>query len=255
MRGVQLRIFTVLILLFANIALGWLYVSQSIQSSREARHRTRNVTIVLEQNNVTLADDFIWPDTVAYQLFYQRGEENESAIAQALLGECRRYDEDGGMVRYAGESGSFVFRQDGSWEARWQEESAVTVESLVNRFGLRNVYRQSEHSVSQAFNGIHVINSGFVLSQGEDGTTVLTGTWIFGEPLAVYGTRARSAEACLMVFLGSTDESLHIHSAEAVYIMEPLTWTLTPLWHFKTDTGDFWIDAVSGEPRLVPRGE
>jgi hypothetical protein len=255
MRGIQLRIFVVLILLLANIALGWLYISQSIEDTRESLRRQADLAAVFEKNGVALADGFTWPGLSAHRLIYQRDEDKEKILATALLGECRRYDGDGGIIRYINSTGSFAFRQDGSWEARWQAETPVSIQSLIQLLGLENVYEQTETTVSQAFDGIRVADSGLVLLHDGDGFVRLSGLWYPGEPSAVYGTQTRSAETCLLFSLSTAPGFSRIDSAELIYAAEAMTWHLIPVWRFSTDTGDIWLDAVTGEQRLILRGE
>ena len=248
MRGVQLRVYVILVLLAANMALGWIYITQDRQDAQEAQRKARDLAVVLAQNGIAVPEDFVWPESGAYRLLYRRDEEWEAEAAQALLGPCRQERSDD-RVRYSGAPGAVDFRQGGLWEARWQESEDSTMTALAARLGLENIDFLTENTATQAFDGIPVVNAGLTLTQEDGGPTVLSGRWVTGEPLAVIGTWSRSPHTCLLAYIGGPPAFSSIESVDLVYLMEPLTQYLTPAWRFDTDAGILLLDAVSGERR------
>lgn len=245
MNGLRLRVFVLILLALANGILAFLWISSVVSARSNAKQVAADLTQVLQNNGVTLAEGFAWPTDEAYSLAYIEQPQAERLVAEAILGAATVTEYEDGR-RYESGAGWLLATSNGVWSGE-----AASLRGLADS-ELNGAVSVDETTVQQAFDGIIVVNGGLSLTV-QNGTSTISGLWVADEPKAVRGTLSKSAEACLLAYIGQTARLpfTTLYGIDMVYVQRTGSMLLKPSWRLDTDGGDLLIDAVSGEMILM----
>ena len=229
---------------------------------------TRQTTIqVLERGGITFVPEELPEDISLPVLALTRNRESEKNVAQALLGTVTQTSESGVRPSYTGPKGTAEFSMNGAFivtftDGSWQRQPGQSV-SDASRNCLEQIGFQAMEEE--------------VLTQGDTTWATYCQVWedapVFscqvtltweGESLVrmegsrLDGTSTPSAQSLLstptvlMRFLAGVSQNGYVCSQ--ITDMEPGYLTsgssrsvqLTPVWRIDTDTGSYYVDAVSG---------
>ena len=105
----------------------------------------------------------------------------------------------------------------------------------------------------QVVEGRRVFNCSVDMNYGNSGLTSVTGRLVLGSFAAVTGEPAMDAGTALMRFIANMESSgficTEIVSMELGYTMSAQvtgSFQLTPVWHVTADTGEYYVNAISG---------
>ena len=264
----KLKNVILLMLLCVNVILLLLVGSQA---SRDLRYQTETrdaARAVLEQGGITLTLDDIPEDISLPVVAVTRDRSGEAAAAAALLGEVTQQGESDVRPRYTGAGGTAEFSMNGSF-------------TIDLNPGVRSLEGMDYASASQAcleaigFSGI-LTDTGSV---GKDTILTYCQSWD-GSPLFSCSVRLRwqgedliqvegqrldgttapstqellSTSTVLVRFLAGINEGGYvcsrIDSMTAGYLSGSSTARqvqLTPVWELTTDTGVYYINALTGD--------
>ncbi len=244
MSRLRIRIYLLIVLLIANGVLVGMWLSGRQNERNIERQERADMAAVLSRKGVTLSQNFVWPDSAAYTLYYENDAQQLLDIARLLCGDCTVQENDDGSKIYTGPTGTVAVTANGRWSGMTQLGSWPSA-SATSAF--RDVAETSGQRIRQSFDGRKVINGGLTLTAKEGGNA-LSGCWIAGNPKAVRDTLSRSAKACLLTYLSVPDHIKFsaLQQAELVYVCQSDEPLLKPAWQLTTDEGAIYLDAVTG---------
>ena len=251
----KIKTVILLMLVGVNICL-LLLVGVRIGRGALYEDETRQAAIqVLERGGIEFAPAQVPKDIDLPTLTVVRDRDSEAEAARTLLGEVTQTGESDVRPSYSGAGGSAEFSMNGSF----------TVELAQDRFR-----RQAGETLDEAsLDCLEQIDFSGTVEQAvtRDDTTVLTGfqTWEGDTLVRMEGSRLAGTEesaatrallstpTVLMRFLSSVSEGgsvcSRIESMSPGYLTSSSgrSVQLNPVWRILTDTGAYYVDAVTGE--------
>ena len=229
----------IILLLLVSVN-AFLLILVGVQESRAARYEedTRQAAVrVLEQSGITFGPERVPQEAGPSPMTVTRDRESEAIVAQTLLGDVSREGENDVRHRYSSVQGTAEFSMNGTFSVRfqpgaWAKEHERSYEdasqSCLERIDFQGTLISSE-------------------SGERPGQTVLTyyQNWE-GTPLF--------AATVLVRFLAGVTEGgfvcSRIDEMNAGYLIVSGTTRpveLTPVWRITTDSGAYYVDAITGE--------
>ena len=270
MNSVKVKNFIILVLLLVNAVLLSVFVTDYARERELAGAAVEGAAALLEENGISVSPDADLSYRSRAALTATRRLPSEAEKAAALLGDCSVSDEGGNILVYTGERGQAKFRGTGSFEiliysaAFYGRDPLEQARSVAESLGLETAREPLSMELDEA-NG----DGSIVLACTVDGAEVLncrlSFTMVGGNVRMVMGTRVLDDIAeggaedgldvptVLMRFLSIVRERGHVCSEltglELCYAMNANVageGELTPVWRIDTDTGSFYINAVTG---------
>ena len=266
----KLKNVILLMLLFVNAILLLLVGSQASQDRRYQAETRQAAQAVLEQGGIDFTlDEF--PDDLALPVTtVTRDRTGEEGVAAALLGEVTLEGESEVRPRYSGPggvaecsvNGSFTIRLTaGTWtlgeDQDYEASSQACLEAMGFTGALSGTDRNGKETVLtyyQSWEGSPLFSCTVRLHwQGEDLIQV-EGQRLDGTVSATASKSLLSTPTILVRFLAGINEGGYVCSRidamEGGYLLSSNTTRqvqLTPVWRFVTDTGTYYVNAVTGE--------
>lgn len=264
----KLKNMILLMLVFVNVILLLLVGSQARMDSRYQAETKEAALAVLEQGGISFLLEELPNNLSLPVVTVTRDRSNEAAVAAALLGEVSLQEENEVRPRYSGQNGTAEFSMNGGF--------TITLSPGVRTLEGRD-YEKSSQACLEAMGF-----SGILADKAlEDAETVLTyfqsweGSPVFSCPAVLRwegtelvciegarleGTAAASAQeellsttTVLVRFLAGVNAGGYVCSQieemTPGYRFSSSTTRqvqLIPVWRFTTDTGVYYVDALTG---------
>lgn len=265
----KLKNVILLMLLCVNVILLLLVGSQASQDRCYQAETRQAAQAVLEQGGIDFGLEEIPADVSLPVVTVTRDRSGEAGVAAALLGEVTLEGESEVRPRYTGAGGTAEFSMNGSF-------------TIALRPGVRTLeedqdYESASQSCLEAMGFAGVLTDSLVVGsetlltycQSWEGTPLFSCTvrlrWMGEDLIQVEGQRLDgsavssrqallSTPTILVRFLAGINEGGYvcsrIDSMTAGYLSGGSTTRqvqLTPVWRFVTDTGAYYVNAVTGE--------
>ena len=261
-----------LILVLANV---FLLILVGMREGRGVRYEedTRDAAVAtLERSGIAVALEHLPKEMELTALTVNRDRSGEAEAAEALLGGAVETGETDVRPRYTGPYGSIEFDMSGGFSAELEPGAWIAGEDedyeRASREALETLGFQGELLSSRT------VPSGMELvfrQEWEDAplfSCQVTLTWSDGslirmEGQRLVGTATPSSEGeplsvanTLIRFLAGINEGGYVCSSidgmEPGYVLSSSARPaqLSPVWRITTDTGVYYVDAVSGDLRL-----
>ena len=264
----KLKNIIVLILLALNLFLLAAVISDKGQSGRVRQQGWQAAVSALEGAGVSVSDDI--DGTIDAPLVYslRRSASAERAMLERLLGRVSAEDLGGNIWYYNSAKGQAFLRGSGETDMLlsagvWSvgRDSARAVLRLAEKLGLscdedslvQDSRDEGEYTVNCAWKGGRVYNAQLTFYLSGDSLIMVTGTRIFDDVEQESGDGVMDELTAMMRFyelLIREDwscarlEGVDVGYVQSVTVSDAST--LTPVWHFSTDTGQLYINAVTG---------
>lgn len=266
----KLKNVILLMLVCVNVILLLLVGSQESRDHRYREETLQAVQEVLEKGGITFGLDEVPEDLSLPLVTVNRDRDSEAAVAAALLGEVTLQGESEVRPRYAGEGGTAEFSMNGSFTISLQpgvrtlesgEDYDEASQACLEAMGFTGTLEDLEMNGSdalltycQSWDGSPLFSCSVSLYwQGEDLIRV-EGQRLDGTVTASSNTELLSTTTILVQFLAGINEGGYVCSRiddmTAGYLTSSNTTRqiqLTPVWRFLTDTGTYYVNAVTGE--------
>ena len=258
----------IILLLLVSVN-AFLLILVGVQESRAARYEedTRQAAVrVLEQSGITFGPERVPQEAGLSPLTVTRDRESEAIVAQTLLGDVSREGENDVRHRYSSVQGTAEFSMNGTFSVRfqpgaWAKEHERSYEdasqSCLERIDFQGTLISSE-------SGERPGQTVLTYYQNWEGTPLFYGQvnqlWqdetlrrMAGQRRS--GTRTAASDATVLVrFLAGVTEGgfvcSRIDEMNAGYLLVSGTTRpveLTPVWRITTDSGAYYVDAITGE--------
>lgn len=247
-----------LLLVGLRIGRGALYEDETRQAAVQVLERSgiefgpTQVPKVIQLPTVTIARD----------------RDSEHTVAQQLLGDVTQTGESEVRPAYSSTAGTAEFSMNGSfsvsftqdlWRCQEGESLDAASQSCLEQIGFSGILEESVHlgtssnlTYCQLWEDTPIFSCQVTLFWKDDVLTSLEGSRLAGEITASSTQTLLSTPTILMRFLASVSEGGSVCSR--IESMSPGYLTggsgrsvqLTPVWRILTDTGAYYVDAVTG---------
>lgn len=266
----KLKNVILLMLLCVNVILLLLVSSQESRDHRYQDETLQAALEVLEKGGITFGLAKVPEDLSLPTVTVTRDRESEASVATALLGEVTLQGENEVRPRYSGPGGTAEFSMNGSFSitlapGTWTRESGQDYEkasqACLEAIGFSGTLDSSDLNGSEAV---------LTYCQNWEGSPLFSCTarltWDGDNLIQVEGQRLAAAEqssssstllstpTILVQFLAGINEGGYVCSRidamASGYLASSSTTRqvhLTPVWRFITDTGTYYVNAVTGE--------
>ena len=249
----------IILLLLVSVN-AFLLILVGVQESRAARYEedTRQAAVrVLEQSGITFGPERVPQEAGLSPLTVTRDRESEAIVAQTLLGDVSREGENDVRHRYSSVQGTAEFSMNGTFSVRFQPGAWA------------KEHERSYEDASQSCQERIDFQGTLISSESGErpGQTVLTyyqnweGTPLFScqvtllwQDDTLLRMETLSAATVLVRFLAGVTEGgfvcSRIDEMNAGYLIVSGTTRpveLTPVWRITTDSGAYYVDAITGE--------
>ena len=265
----KLKNVILLMLLCVNAILLLLVGSQARVSTRYQEETKEAALSVLEQGGISFLLDELPDDLTLPVVTVTRDRSNESAIASALLGEVTLQEQNEVHPRYSGQNGTAEFSMNGSFTITLQpgvytldgHDYDKSSQSCLKTMGLSGTLADKRLDGSetvltyfQNWEGAPVFSCPVTLRwQGED-LIQIEGSRLDGTAASSAEEELLSTSTVLVRFLAVVNAGGYVCSRiedmTSGYLSNSTTTRqvqLTPVWRFTTDTGAYYVDALTGD--------
>ena len=276
MDSLKVKNFIILVLLIVNVVLLAVVISDRMRGDELWDQAVDGAVSLLEANGIAVSEDADLSARSLNQRGVSRSTEFERNAIGEVLGSVNTVDRGGGIIYYDGESGEAVFRGTGGFDIQYAasgapeaEDMERTARSIAGKLGISLLEGEGSFTVTSS-------DSSTVLefTCSSDGARIINCTvefrFMLGRLYSVSGTRPLDTVAsetqtsvidvptALMRFLELTREKGHICSElrglELCYAFSASAsgeGSLTPTWLVVTDTGEFYINAITGREEVL----
>ena len=205
----------------------------------------------------------------------RRSQSAEQRLVSEILGSAERSVIGGNIVMYYGENGQACYRGTGDFEILMENDSIKTgsdpektSRSVLKKLGLYEAKNSLTvtpvpsggytATATCAYNGMEVVNCWVTLTFSAENLLLISGTRFLDNISPNNTTPVIDENTAVMRFLQTLKSSgyicreiAEINQCYKMEISASGDGTLTPLWHFKADVGDFYINGVTGKTETV----
>lgn len=264
------KIKTIILLMLVGVNL-FLLGLVGLRAGRGALYEdeTRQAVVqVLERGGIAFAPDQVPRDIRLPTLTVTRDRDSEAEVSRILLGDVVQTGESEVRPTYTGQAGTAEFSLNGTFtvtftQGRWQRQAGQSLEdaslNCLEQIGFQGVSGQSSTqgevttlTYFQAWDSAPLFSCRVALTWEGDTLTALAGSRLAGTVETSANQSLLSTPTVLMRFLASVSEGgwvcSRIEGMSAGYLASGSgrSVQLTPVWRIRTDTGAYYVDAVTG---------
>ena len=261
MSSSSLKTYVIVLLVIINVVLIVLYGLDDWERNTVARAQQEDMRDIFARSGVALHDSAIIDAGIEHmETLVTRSVVSELALVSSVLG-ADVYSEDrgGNIIYYSGVNGTALFHPDGYFEIRipflssgGRKSLDEQVDEFIEQLGVdlrksSETGRQLHYIVIR--NGVEVINQYFTFNFGLSGGVDISGSYVVGlespaNPLDYTDPYTASLRFLRLI------ESIGVLCGEISAIDLAYTFDnslYTPIWIFRTDTGEYMLNAMTGE--------
>lgn len=255
----------IIILLLLDVFLFSIVIADKIEAARVQREQEEAICRVLAMNGIELSENISLDMSAPVPCTISRDAESELSMAGKMLGKCNVNDLGGNIIHYTSGRGQAMIRGNGelsiifSGDRPDMEVNAKSASKLMSRYGIElsrdGAFAEgSDITLRCTLDGYSVYNATLTFTVAGDSLSMVNGTCVFGGERSDSSENVMDSATAMMRFLEIVrDEGFicsRIDTVEAGYFLSVSVSgisTLSPVWHISTDTGELYINAVSGK--------
>ncbi len=266
----------IIVLLLVNVFLAGIVISDSAQSRAYASASDESLMEALKNSGITLADRSLLNAGTVPSCSVSRDLSREKRQVSSVIGSVQQQDQGGNIVMYYGNDGQACFRGTGDFEILMEnatvpvgDDPARTSENFLKKIGIdidadtaQVKYSSSGASCTVTamclFEGRPIVNCLVTLNYSDTNLLLVSGTRPLTDASESASGSEMDAATAVMRLIAMLDDSGYLCSSITdvghCYKMDVSasgTGTLTPLWRFSTDIGDFYINGITGKTETV----
>lgn len=271
----KLKNIIIIMLAVLDLCLISLLAADRFETARVQRGVAESVAGVLAAHGITMSDDVSLDASAPEPLRVVRDTAAEQAMVETLLGPTDSQDQGGNIYSYYSSSGQARFRGTGEFEILLNygvvesgRDRVHTAKKTLARMGFdsANIAEKAPEtsdtviiSLNCVMQGGEVFNARVEFIFSGEHLLFISGQRLFDTAAEASGQSAPMDAATMLVrFLESASASGYVCSEitdiRPGYVMSvPVTGesTLTPVWKIETDTGNYFINGLTGKAETV----
>lgn len=272
----NIKTIIIAVLLLVNVFLGALVVTDSARSEAYSAAAEESLLKALQAGGITVSSRSVLNIGAIPSCTITRDVDKEREFVSAVLGRVESRDQGGNIMMYYGKNGQACYRGTGDFEILMEnnsvpagEDIAETSRSFLKKLGIDMdagsavVDRGSSGSSSVVtavcrYADRPIVNCSVKLTFSETNLLLVTGTCPLTTARENAGGEALDTATAVMRLLDIFNSSGYVCSEikdiSHCYKMDASAsgeGTLTPLWHFSTDIGDFYLNGITGKAETV----
>ena len=265
----------ILVLLTVNLFFAALMLVNGAESRSYAAAAESSLTAALKSGGITISDSELLSQKSVPACTFSRDKDRERRQVSSVLGSAEPSDLGGNIIMYYGKNGQACFRGTGDFEIL-MENSAVSVgtdpvktaERLMEKFGVglesgaNAQYAKTggscEVTALCSYKDRPIVNCSVSMTFSKDSLLLVTGVKPMSKITESGSVQVIDTATAVMRLLDVLKNSGYvcreITGVSHCYKLDASAsgdGTLTPLWHFSTDIGDFYINGVTGKEETV----
>ena len=269
----RVKNFIILLLLTVNIVFLALWVIDSRESARLKSEMNENIRLMLNDCGVNVSDDVnLLCEPLSTRVYYRDLETEENNV-DSILGKSTVDDRGGNIYAYAGETGYGVFRGGGDFELSFEAEGyrvsgsyVSACSAIIKKLGMTSDmdmdvrYLDDGSVVIDAVckvEGANVYNCHVSFAFADNQLLSVSGIRVFDVSERGSNEKGKDSATAISYFAKSVfDGEIKVESLNGLQCGYIQTVTvsgeciLTPTWKFSTDTGDYYINALTGRLQI-----
>ena len=266
----------IIVLALVNVFLAAMVLIDKAQSDVYAQEAKKNLVGALSAGGISVADSGVLDVSSVPACTLARDYTREAKLISSVLGRVETKDQGGNIIMYYGENGQACFRGTGDFEILMENDSVrvgsdivQTSQNFLKKVGIE-MSGEDAQVVTASGGGSSVVtavcrykdrpitNCVVKLTYSETNLLLVTGTCPLTGVTENGGGGELDAATAVMRLLDILDNSGYVCSEiqdlSHCYKMDVSAsgeGTLTPLWHFSTDIGDFYVNGITGKAETV----
>ena len=274
MDSVKVKNFIILVLVIVDLALLVLVVRDAARGSEQRKEAIEGAREVLLSHGISVSEDADLGEREGSSYSVSRSDEAERLAAEAIFGEVEVTDRGGGIVMYSAVSGEVTFRGAGGLEMQYYGISAPETDEpeklaleMSRTLGVE-AYSEDISSVTEgetttvsvgcSWMGSRIVNCELNHTFKGGKLLYVSGSRPLGESSSERLEEIIDVPTVLMRFIELTQQQGHVCSMleelELCYLYSGTAsggGSLSPVWQLRTDTGYFYINAITGKEESV----
>lgn len=274
MDSVKVKNFIILVLVIVDLALLVLVVRDAARGSEQRKEAIEGAREVLLSHGISVSEDADLGEREGSSYSVSRSDEAERLAAEAIFGEVEVTDRGGGIVMYSAVSGEVTFRGAGGLEMQYYGISAPETDEPeklaleMSRTLGAEAYSEDISSVTEgetttvsvgcSWMGSRIVNCELNYTFKGGKLLYVSGSRPLGESSSERLEEIIDVPTVLMRFIELTQQQGHVCSMleelELCYLYSGTAsggGSLSPVWQLRTDTGYFYINAITGKEESV----
>lgn len=274
MDSVKVKNFIILVLVIVDLALLVLVVRDAARGSEQRKEAIEGAREVLLSHGISVSEDADLGEREGSSYSVSRSDETERLAAEAIFGEVEVIDRGGGIVMYSAVSGEVTFRGAGGLEMQYYGISAPETDEPeklaleMSRTLGAEAYSEDISSVTEgetttvsvgcSWMGSRIVNCELNYTFKGGKLLYVSGSRPLGESSSERLEEIIDVPTVLMRFIELTQQQGHVCSMleelELCYLYSGTAsggGSLSPVWQLRTDTGYFYINAITGKEESV----
>ena len=274
MDSVKVKNFIILVLVIVDLALLVLVVRDAARGSEQRTEAIEGAREVLLSHGISVSEDADLGEREGSSYSVSRSDEAERLAAEAIFGEVEVIDRGGGIVMYSAVSGEVTFRGAGGLEMQYSGISAPETDEPeklaleMSRTLGAEAYSEDISSVTEgetttvsvgcSWMGSRIVNCELNYTFKGGKLLYVSGSRPLGESSSERLEEIIDVPTVLMRFIELTQQQGHVCSMleelELCYLYSGTAsggGSLSPVWQLRTDTGYFYINAITGKEESV----
>lgn len=259
----------ILVLVCLNVLLLALVTIREGKSAHSQEETREGIIAFLEKNEIAFLPETLPEQPALSPLTVTRSRDHERAMAEALLGAARREDM-GGSVRvvYTGAGGTAAFTSDGHFDFTLAEDTRTAAGDGLTRdgadclalLGLQAMLVETRTDGTetcldylQTWEGVPLFSCPITLTYQDGALRRMEGIYLDGTAAPAAGDPL-DPPTVLLRFLAGMNDAGYVCSRidgmtsgylSSVSAARPVV-QLSPVWRIDTDTGAYYVDALTG---------
>lgn len=260
MERAKIKNVIIVILLIVNIVFAVLLIREAAGTKKIKDTVLSDLHTVLENNGISLNTVYIPLSEGVYTLTAARSPEKEAQMAKTLIGDYTMEDQGGNIHYYYGAGGEAYFRGSGDFEIELAAKTDDSAKAISEQFSANGFDIDVPSGGSgtadcrQTINGMRILNCTISVSYEGGMPVSLAGRWLLSDASALTDQPAIDVSTALIRFIAGLNKNgficTEISGLELGYYMTAHVtgqFELVPMWSISTDTGEYYVNAISGE--------
>lgn len=266
MESSRIKTVVIILLLIVNIVMGALLIRDIAGERRTKSETMSNLQTVMENNGIAFNVTKLPEHEGVYTLVAGRSLEKEAELAKSLLSECVLEEQGGNIQYYHSGYGEAYFRGSSEFDIAFTNLQELdnflkTFRAAFVQHGINvevSAEASGEIAVLQTMNGLSVFNCSVTVTYHNGLPETVSGRCLLSDTSIRPDQPAMDATTALLRFIAGLNEhgyiSTEINEISLGYLMQQQftgQFELTPVWSIVTDTGEYYVNAITGAVEKV----